>query len=370
MRPSFEREALHVRARRRALGGQRLERRDVDLDVEVTRVREDRAVLHDLEVLAADHVLVARRRAEDVALGRGLGHRHDVEAVHRGLERAQRVDLGDDHASAHAAGAAREAAAAPAVAADDEDAAGQQHVRRADDAVERRLAGAVAVVEEMLRLRVVDGDHREREPALGLERTQPDDAGRRLLGGRHHVGQGIVARRVHERRSRRRRRRCRSSAWCRSPSRGACSSRRRPRRGWRTRRCRSATTIAAATSSCVESGFDAHSTTSAPAGLERAHQVRRLGRDVLARRDAQALERPLLLEARANCSQHWHLAIGPLDLATARVGQIERLDVVGDVAHGCHPEIPSVWWSRCSLASDPRRPLRPDAATSRPPAPA
>ena len=55
-------------------------------------------------------------------------------------------------------GAHGQAAAAPAVAGDDEVQAGQQDVGRPEDAVERALARAVAVVEEVLGLGVVDGD--------------------------------------------------------------------------------------------------------------------------------------------------------------------------------------------------------------------
>ena len=281
--------------------------------------------------------------------GRRLGHRHHVEAVHGGLERAQRIHLGDDHASAHAARAAGEPAAAPAVAADDEHAAGQQHVGRADDAVERRLAGAVAVVEEMLGLRVVDGDHGEGEPALGLERAQADDAGRRLLGGGHHVGQRVVARGVHQ------------------PDHVGAVVDAEVRLG--VDRGVEMAVVAVGVDPPDREHADAvvhdhrrgdlvlcrervrgaqHDL--GPRRLERAHEVRRLRRDVLTGRDPQAVQRALLLEARANGRQHGHLPIGPLDLATPGVGQVERLDVVGNVAHGCHPEIPSCRWRRCSLA--------------------
>ena len=73
-----------------------------------------------------------------------------LEAVHHGFERAQRIDLADDHVGAQALGAHRDALAARAVADDGDHAAGDQDVGRAQDAVDRRLAGAVAVVEEVL----------------------------------------------------------------------------------------------------------------------------------------------------------------------------------------------------------------------------
>ena len=85
---------------------------------------------------------------------------------------ADRIDLGDDDLSAEAAGPQGDALAAPAVAAHDDLPAGQQQVGRADDAVDRALAGAVAVVEEVLGLGVVDGDDRE----LAARRPSPSPA--------------------------------------------------------------------------------------------------------------------------------------------------------------------------------------------------
>ena len=52
----------------------------------------------------------------------------DLVAVHRRLQRADRIDLGDDHARALAAQRLRAALADVAVAADDRDLAADQHV--------------------------------------------------------------------------------------------------------------------------------------------------------------------------------------------------------------------------------------------------
>ena len=94
---------------------------------------------------------------------------------------------------AHAPGPQRDALAAPAIAADDHLAAGQQRVGGPDDAVDRALAGAVAVVEEVLGLGVVDGDDRQLEDAVLLHRPQPDHAGRRLFHAGDDVGhQGLA----------------------------------------------------------------------------------------------------------------------------------------------------------------------------------
>ena len=91
--------------------------------------------------------------------------RGDLVAVHRGLQRADRVDLGDDDAGALAAQRLGAALADVAVAADDGDLAADQHVGGAVDAVDQRVAAAVLVVELGLGDRVVDVDRREEQLA-------------------------------------------------------------------------------------------------------------------------------------------------------------------------------------------------------------
>ena len=93
----------------------------------------------------------------------------DLEAVHQCLERAHRVDLGHDHVRAHPARSHRNAATHPAVAGDHELPSREEDVRRPDDSVDRGLARAVAVVEEVLVVGLVDGHDRIRELALRLE---------------------------------------------------------------------------------------------------------------------------------------------------------------------------------------------------------
>ena len=102
-------------------------------------------------------------------------------AVHVRLERRHRVDLDHGHAAARALGVAGEALSDPAVADDAELLAGAGEVGQPEDRRQRRLAGAVAVVVQVLRPRVVRRDRRERELPRALERPQPRDARRRLL---------------------------------------------------------------------------------------------------------------------------------------------------------------------------------------------
>ncbi len=156
-------------------------------------VGDDAAVLRRLQVVAIDDVLVAGDGDDDIGVRNCLDQRHHLEAVHRRLDGAHRLDLGDDHLGAHAERSHRDAAAAPAVAADDEHLAGDQDVGGAQDAVEHALAGAVAIVEQVLGVGVVDRDHRIFEGAVGSHGAQPDDAGGGFFGAAHDAVEQFAA---------------------------------------------------------------------------------------------------------------------------------------------------------------------------------
>ena len=76
--------------------------------------------------------------------------RRDLVALHRRLQRADRVDLGDDDAAALAAQRLGAALADLAEAADDGDLAAEHDVGGAVQAVDQRVAAAVDVVELVL----------------------------------------------------------------------------------------------------------------------------------------------------------------------------------------------------------------------------
>ena len=133
--------------------------------------------------------------------------RHDQVAVHQRLDRADRIDL--DHR--RPARPCRAFASAmprpdPAIAGDHDLAPGEQDVGRAQDAVDGRLPGAVAVVEEVLGLRLVDRHDRVAQRSVGGHGAQSDDASGCLLGTGDHVVQlarraaGGAARRGRSRR--------------------------------------------------------------------------------------------------------------------------------------------------------------------------
>ena len=159
----------------------------IQLVVEMSRIADDRAVLHQLEVLFANDVVVAGDRYEDVADPCRVADRHHPVAVHDRLDRLARIDFRDDDVRAHAGGPRRDAASAPAVPDHDQRAAREQHVRGTNDSVERRLPGSVAVVEHVLRKRVVHRYHRIRKDAVALHGAQANDAGRRLLTSADHL---------------------------------------------------------------------------------------------------------------------------------------------------------------------------------------
>ncbi len=160
----------------------------VDLVVEVTDVADDRLVLHPRHLVGRDDVEAAGRGDEDVGGRHDVVEGRDLVAVHRGLQCADRVDLGDDDPRALAAQRFGATLADVAVATDHRDLAADQHVGRPVDAVDQGVPAAVLVVELRLRHRVVHVDGREQQRAGLLHLVQPMHAGRGLLGHAAQTG--------------------------------------------------------------------------------------------------------------------------------------------------------------------------------------
>ena len=174
--------------------GKLFERGDIDLHVEVAGVADHRAIFHALRN--------ARRRCTDLSPVTVTKMSPILAASAMGMTRKpsmtassarKRIDFGDDHVGAQALGAHGHAASAPAVAGDDHAQAGEQQVGGAQDAVERGLAGAVAIVEHVLGLRVVDGDDRILQRAVLGHGAQADHAGGGLFGAADDVGNQFLA---------------------------------------------------------------------------------------------------------------------------------------------------------------------------------
>ena len=107
----------------------------VDLVIEMPDVTDDRLVLHLRHVVDSDDVLVARRRHEDVARFHHVFESGDLISFHRRLQRADRIDLGDDHPGALSVQRLRATLTDIAIAANDGNFSGEHHVRRAQNAV-------------------------------------------------------------------------------------------------------------------------------------------------------------------------------------------------------------------------------------------
>ena len=160
----------------------------VDLVVEVTDVADDGFVLHAFHVFAGDDAQVAGAGDVDVAFGQGVFHGGDFKAFHGGLQGADGVDLGHQHAGAEAAHGLGAALAHVAVAHHDHDLAGHHDVGGALDAVGQGLAAAVEVVELGLGHGVVDVDGREEQLAFGFQLVEAVHAGGGLFGDALHLG--------------------------------------------------------------------------------------------------------------------------------------------------------------------------------------
>src|SRR5579864_1816963 len=170
-----------------------LQRGNINLDIEVAGVGNDRAILHYFEVIFGEHVLVAGDGAEDVAKLRGFGHGHHAETVHGSFERLGRVDLGDNDFGSSATRAAGETASAPAVSGDDEFRSREQKVGRSNDAIDGGLSSAVAIVEKVLGVSVVDGDDGILQHAFFRHCTQANDAGGGFFGAADHAIERVAA---------------------------------------------------------------------------------------------------------------------------------------------------------------------------------
>src|SRR5579875_2529296 len=168
--------------------GECFQRRNVDLVVEVAGVGDDGPVLHAFQVLVIKHIDIAGDGDDDVGEGGSFQDRHDAVAIHHSFQGAHGVNFGDDDVRAHAASAGGNAASAPAVATDHECAPGQQDIGGADNGIDRTLSRAIAVVEQVLGVRLVDGQDGEAQDAVFLHAVQANHPRRRLFHAANDSG--------------------------------------------------------------------------------------------------------------------------------------------------------------------------------------
>ena len=147
-----------------------LESGHFDLVVKVPDIANDGVVLHAFHVGCGDDIEVAGCGDEDVALSDGLVKSYDFIAFHSGLQGADRIDFGNEHAASLASKRLGTAFAYVSIAADDGGLACEHDICRSHDAVNARMAAAVEVVELALGDRVVDvdGGKEQFEPASAI----------------------------------------------------------------------------------------------------------------------------------------------------------------------------------------------------------
>ncbi len=109
----------------------------VEFEIEMSAVANDRSVFHDLKMLTVDNVTVAGNGNKKIADLRSFGHRKHAETVHNGLDRLDRIDLGNDDVGTQSASTHCHTFTAPAVTDGHERFAGKQNVRGTDHAVQR-----------------------------------------------------------------------------------------------------------------------------------------------------------------------------------------------------------------------------------------
>src|SRR5215213_271715 len=144
---------LDERTKRHRISRGHLSQRDeIELEIEVSTVTDDRAVFHSREMFTIDHVTIASHSHKDIANLRCFADRHHAESIHHRFDCFDRIDFRDDDVRTHAACAQCHSLAAPTVTNNDERATSEQDIRSANDAVECRLARSVTIIKEVLRL--------------------------------------------------------------------------------------------------------------------------------------------------------------------------------------------------------------------------
>src|SRR5208283_238437 len=159
-----------------------LQRRDLDLGIEVPDVGDDGAVLHLAHVFDGNDIDVAGGGDENVGARRGVLHGGDLVAFHRRLQRADRIDFRDHDPAAGLAQRGRRAFADVAEAGDHRHLARHHDVGAATDTVDQRFAAAVKIVELRFGDAVVNIDGGEQEPAFLGHLIKPVHAGGGFLG--------------------------------------------------------------------------------------------------------------------------------------------------------------------------------------------
>ena len=119
----------------------------LNLVVEMADVADDGLIAHLLHVLQCDDVTITCAGNEYIALGQSTLDGLDLEALHRSLQRTDRVDFGDDDPRAVRPHRPSTSLAHITVTTDNHHLTGNHHIGGPLDAVGQRFAATVEVVE-------------------------------------------------------------------------------------------------------------------------------------------------------------------------------------------------------------------------------
>ncbi len=154
---------------------------DLDLIVKMSDVADDGLVLHLRHVFRRNDVDIPGGRHVNIPETQHVLEPRDLKPGHRRLERADRVDLGDNDARAKPVHGLRASFSDIAIAQDHGHLARDHHIRRALDAIRQGFAAAVKVIELGFGHRIIHVDGRDQQFSLFLHLVEPMDAGRRFL---------------------------------------------------------------------------------------------------------------------------------------------------------------------------------------------
>ena len=133
----------------------------VHLNIKVTCITENGAVLHNRKCRFPDYVTITGNCDEQISDLCCFQHRHDRKAVHDRLDCAHWIDFRYDDLAAKTLCSHCDAFSAPAVAGDNNVFPGDYEVCCAINPIEHRLSGTISIIKQMLAVGIVDSDHRE-----------------------------------------------------------------------------------------------------------------------------------------------------------------------------------------------------------------
>lgn len=162
---------------------------DIQLNIEVTNVADNRIILHGSKVLATDDVTAAGGGDEDVALLDSILHGGDFITLHGGLKSVDGVDLSDEDTGTHTPEGSGGSLADITISGNDGNLSGNHNISGTLDSVDQGLTASVQVVELGLGDRVVDVDGGNLELVLLEHLVQVVDTGGGLLRDTLDVGQ-------------------------------------------------------------------------------------------------------------------------------------------------------------------------------------